>query len=316
MAATSTHPTILYIAGTSRSGSTLLDHLLGSHPQTHSVGEMRRLQGFARQDYALSGRPDRSRPHLCSCGKTIVTCPFWTRVQDQSGVDLQRNRFRHSTGKWSQRLLSRAWWWFGPQAARPLSQILPTQGIEAARNCFRVYDAIGQVSNVAYIVDSSKDILHFLYLFLAAPERVKLIHLVRDGRAVAYSASRGERAARWKGKEVSPFVQAVHYWRGVNQYILKMAERFPANQKILLRYEDLCATPQTTLDQIQTHFALGLAYTAFDIEPARHHTVGGSPTLKTSMIQLDTAWQSCLTADQLASFEQIGGDLNRRLGYS
>jgi hypothetical protein len=36
---------------------------------------------------------------------------------------------------------------------------------------------------------------------------------------------------------------------------------------------------------------------------------------RTSDIQLDEAWRDALTAADLATFDAVAGDLNRRLGY-
>ncbi|MBM3507047.1 MAG: sulfotransferase, partial [Alphaproteobacteria bacterium] len=50
------NPTILCIVGDSRSGSTLLQYLLGMQPDVATVGELRRLGQLLAE-----GRP-------CSCG--------------------------------------------------------------------------------------------------------------------------------------------------------------------------------------------------------------------------------------------------------
>lgn len=315
MIANSTHPTILYIVGTSRSGSTLLDHLLGCHPQAHSVGEMRRLQTWVRQDNISIEHLERGLALSCSCGAPIVTCPFWVQVQRRSGLDFQNSLFTHIGDKWRRLLLGGAWLLAGPKVARWINAALLPQGVQAAQNCFRVYDAIGQTLNVPYIVDSSKDLVQFVYLYLLHPERVKLIHLVRDGRAVAHSETRGRRAERWTDRKLSPFAQATRHWVNFNRKALQLANRLPANQRMFLRYEDLCENPEAVLKRIHSQFGLEPLGTSASMEAIEFHTVGGSLTLKTSAIRLDTSWQQHLTAEQLAEFERLGGKMSRRLGY-
>jgi hypothetical protein len=61
-------PVLVYIASDARSGSTLLDQLLGGHPAAVSVGELCRLSDFVR-------RGDR-----CTCGEPVHECPFWAPV--------------------------------------------------------------------------------------------------------------------------------------------------------------------------------------------------------------------------------------------
>src|ERR1041384_6184892 len=58
-----------YISGVARSGSTVLDSVLGNHPLIQSVGELARLvsDGWINNFY-------------CSCGKPSQECPFWVAV--------------------------------------------------------------------------------------------------------------------------------------------------------------------------------------------------------------------------------------------
>ena len=61
---------VVYIAGVGRSGSTVLDSVLGNHPAIQSVGELSRLanDGWIHNFY-------------CSCGEPAKECPFWSAVQ-------------------------------------------------------------------------------------------------------------------------------------------------------------------------------------------------------------------------------------------
>jgi len=64
---------LLYIAGSSHSGSTLLDLLLGSHPDIESVGEAKKIAAVAAKMRA-GGHP------LCTCRREVAECPFWRNV--------------------------------------------------------------------------------------------------------------------------------------------------------------------------------------------------------------------------------------------
>lgn len=54
---------VLFIAGLSHSGSTVLNVVLGTHPRMVGVGEARRSVRT----------PDQGQ---CSCGETAQNCPF------------------------------------------------------------------------------------------------------------------------------------------------------------------------------------------------------------------------------------------------
>jgi hypothetical protein len=74
---------IVYIAGMTHSGSTLLDLLISGHSQVVSVGEAMR---FSRGNRA---------PMTCTCdAESVWECPFWlqvdARIRDESGLSLRK----------------------------------------------------------------------------------------------------------------------------------------------------------------------------------------------------------------------------------
>jgi hypothetical protein len=64
-------PVDVFLAGVSRSGSTALAMLLGTHPRVAVIGESWQLA-----DRWHSGKP-------CSCGLPLSECPFWRPVSDR-----------------------------------------------------------------------------------------------------------------------------------------------------------------------------------------------------------------------------------------
>lgn len=65
--------TVLFIAGLTHSGSTLLDLLLGRTRSLIGLGEVVPL---LRRESTKLGEEDR----LCSCGNTVTECRFWSHV--------------------------------------------------------------------------------------------------------------------------------------------------------------------------------------------------------------------------------------------
>src|SRR5499427_9656408 len=62
-------PTVVYIAGSGRSGSTMLERVLGEIPGFVNVGELIDLfRHVARHG------------ERCGCGELFADCPFWTSV--------------------------------------------------------------------------------------------------------------------------------------------------------------------------------------------------------------------------------------------
>ena len=68
---------LIFIAGLEHSGSTLLDLILGGHPQVVGLGELYQLLRPGSPHLAHSG------DIFCSCGETMAACPFWGATLEQ-----------------------------------------------------------------------------------------------------------------------------------------------------------------------------------------------------------------------------------------
>ena len=146
-------PTVIFIASEGRSGSTLLDFLIGSHSDVVSGGELIDLQsrGSTRKDGA----------EQCTCGASITVCEHWRAVNAE---------LRSSTG----------------QSIDTLALHSPDADV-FRRDNVALFCAISTVSQCHFVVDSSKRYFRLARL-LAIPELdVRVIHLVRHPGGVAYS---------------------------------------------------------------------------------------------------------------------------------
>src|SRR5688572_26937333 len=92
MAHTQTPVKVLEITGLGRSGSTILDVVLGNHPSIESVGEVGNLMrnGWVSRESLRGIDPKRLRVPICTCGKRLdvlyvdapdEACPFWSSVR-------------------------------------------------------------------------------------------------------------------------------------------------------------------------------------------------------------------------------------------
>src|SRR5947208_1566130 len=86
---------VVYICSDTRSGSTLLDMLLGRHHLLTSVGELHHLYNYINGNYYRQ----KTKEDTCACEKKILDCPFWNRViteynqHNKTEVKLARTRF-------------------------------------------------------------------------------------------------------------------------------------------------------------------------------------------------------------------------------
>ena len=67
---------MVYIAGMSHSGSTLLNLMLNAHPEMMSVGE---LIDLARRAIPQDAKRTKYTPCLCGA-PSLCECQFWSRV--------------------------------------------------------------------------------------------------------------------------------------------------------------------------------------------------------------------------------------------
>ena len=73
-------PSVVYIVGYGRSGSTILDIILGQHADIFSAGELRNLTTRAWQGN-----------EYCSCQSSLQSCPFWSEVMALWFSDIGKN---------------------------------------------------------------------------------------------------------------------------------------------------------------------------------------------------------------------------------
>ncbi|MFZ5491849.1 MAG: sulfotransferase [Pseudomonadota bacterium] len=215
---------ILFIVGSSRSGSTLLERLLNELPGVLSVGELKRVwrRGFVENQ-------------LCSCGQPFHDCPFWgdvrERVLDGASLDAE------ATDRLSRRIYKA-----GP---RPVAA-QATEHATFREHWRRLFAAIAAASGARWLVDSSKDPVYAARLAGLPGFDTRYLHLVRDPRAVAFSKMR--RRLRPEIHWTRAYMATRSAWGSAGSWngTQRLAERVRGELDRpwrRLRYEDLVADP-------------------------------------------------------------------------
>jgi hypothetical protein len=278
--------TVVYIGGAGRSGSTFLESLLSEVPTCVCVGEMRWIwdRGIAQNQ-------------LCSCGQPFRGCPFWIAVFEKAfgGMDVpavtqmlarQRSldRLRYVPGLAIPALRSRSF-----------RHRLRAHGAALSG----LYAAIAAVSGRGIVIDSSKDPT-YAYVLAAVPAlRLKILHLVRDSRGVAFSWSRQrlrpeivthtEYMDRFSPRQVAIL------WMTSNTLI--GALRIKDLDSVRLRYEDYATDLTRARDACAR---LGIDLPISTSGPAAHsadvwHTISGNPirfSKGAKSVVFDEEWRS------------------------
>ncbi len=263
-ACTDSAPTVIYIAGSGRSGSTLLERTLGEIPGFVNVGE---LIDVFRQVIADD--------EMCGCGQPFLECPFWTAVGKRAyggwAEDGARDHARLQQQLVRQRRI--------PQHLLPRPRVSQRSPIGLYGEWSRaLYAAIAEESGAGLVVDASKWPSQALALSRAGID-VRVIYLVRDPRGVAYSHaksnverphSHSHQTTMW---HIGPKRAALN-WRLIDAEIKALGvARTPISR---VRYEDFVKYPAREVSRALEE--LGLSQSEAGVQ----HIHGGAIMLGSS----------------------------------
>jgi hypothetical protein len=262
---------LLYILGTSRCGSTILDNILGEVEGFFSGGEIRFLW-----DRYLAGR-------FCGCGKAVGDCDVWSTVlapstqSSTAGANAETiNRWQHDAVrvKHTARILRE-----DPEDIQrgPLGSY--------ANEILDVYRALEKVTSARVIVDSSKRPSNGAVLRLLPDVDAYFVHLVRDPRAVVYSQSQvkanPDRTVPAEMPRVPPARMALE-WNALNMAAEAVRRKVDRDRYLLIRYEDFASDPVATVNQITAFVEEQPASLPIDASGKVflnvNHTVSGNPS--------------------------------------
>ncbi|MEE8550243.1 MAG: hypothetical protein V3T08_03210 [Gemmatimonadota bacterium] len=236
---------VVYIAGCSFSGSTLLGLLLGSQDRAVYAGE---LKQFWRP-------PKRHVPghFICTCGRSYESCAFWARVCDlrDSSTDPNPPPDLH----WRNLLF------FG-RLLTPLPLGRPTPTAYGALVKMIHWRTAADGRAVEYLVDSSKSIAALDELARSPNVKTYVIHLVRDGKAVVDSFKR-RGFGRWRGMIT---------WSAVNLLLLLYLRRRKL-PRLRLDYGALCLDTATQCHRLNAFLGLELSPDSLldDVRSSAYH---------------------------------------------
>ncbi len=302
-------PKVVFVMGGGHCGSTLLDLILGSHTQAFSLGELKSLATYRLEDGAL-------------CGICKDACPFWD-------------------GKVSRRVLRHAF--LGAHSRQPIVQALYKRygGMQVA-----LYGHLAQAAGVSLLIDSSKSIWWIRRqcraIALRPSTEAYLIHMIRDGRAVANSYLR-----RYPERGME---RVATEWARDTKKREAYIQKFSASRRMTLSYEQLVSDPEGTAGWLCEWLGIEMEPEMLRYWLHDHHLVGGNLGTRSLIykyreqfgddlaghwkdvnrdgvhadqayydqvglaISLDLRWRTELNDDQLATFDRIAGDVNAPYG--
>jgi hypothetical protein len=299
--------TVVYIAGTGRSGSTLLGNAVGSLPGALSVGEVK--LGF-RRGLVEDG--------FCGCRRPVRECPVWVPALEATFGSVPD---RVEAAALDSRLAAavrtrRTPWWLAGRSSQEVDDLAGVLG--------RLLANLARSSGASVIVDSSK-LPNYGALICRSPDLdVRTVHLVRDPRAVAWSWQRQAASQQVTGfeEEMERFspVKSSLMWLESASSVAGLAGRAgrPAHA---VRYEDLVADPAATLRRVAEFGGLepDVSFVEDDqlhLRPS--HAVAGNPNrVRSGPVRLrrDDEWLVRMPARQRRLISAMTTPRRRVHGY-
>jgi hypothetical protein len=242
-------PEILYIMGTGRSGTTILEILLANNPGFTGVGEVHRIfrHGFLE---------DRT----CACGKPARQCELWAAVlHSSSWQEAELPALAHEIEK-------------GESHGRfPLVWMgLPATQLARYRTVNEVlFTQIGAATRSDVVVDSSKYASRALMLARSFPDRVKVLCITRSAAGLIRAFQKKHDAEQ---RPKGPLAVAAYYL-----YVLLCMRLVKARLQercFAIRFEDLNRDPHAMLGRIESWSGYSLAETKARISSGGWFDVG------------------------------------------
>jgi hypothetical protein len=304
---------VLYIGGYSRSGSTLVDRMLGQIPGVVSTGELA---------YIWTHGVKQNR--LCGCGSRFLECPFWSAVGQHAfggwdALDVERTLLLERSVNRHRFLPFLIWPGARPEFDRDLRAYA---AVLAA-----LYRAIHVVGDSRLIVDSTIDPAYGFLLRHVADLDLRLVHLVRDSRGTSHSWTRKVRRSDRVDEVVymRRFHPAVTAMRWTLYHSLVDVLGLLGNTPCVVRYEDFVTSPHKEIARIAQAAEL-------TIEPARdlafisdgeaelgiNHTVAGNRMRLQHgplRLRIDDDWRGSLTSGHRRAVTIASWPLLRQYGY-
>ncbi|WP_412540584.1 sulfotransferase [Longispora sp. K20-0274] len=294
---------VIFIGALGRSGTTLLERVLGQLPGVCALGEVVHLWDRDVRD-----------DERCACGSRFSRCEFWQEVGDRA------------FGGWHRldvpRLLElRA----AVERTRYIPRLAVRGGDAVADYAWyyrRVYQAAAEVSGSEVVIDSSKHAA-LAYCLRYSPEvDLRVLHVVRDARGVAYSWTKEVARPEADGDAMTRYTPArsAMLWNAHNAAFGVLRRRGVPTRRV--RYENFMRDPVAVTRSLARFVGVEPGPLEFlTADSARLdtcHSAAGNPmrfTVGPVPLRRDEAWRTSLPPRQRQIVRALAGPLLSRYGY-
>jgi hypothetical protein len=287
------------------SGSTLIAFLLGTDPNVATVGEFQ--SAF-------------SETYDCSCGAKVRDCPFWLEWAGharEQGFPFEFGNLGIQIGPaGGDRVEDLFYYYFRWRSLDRLRDLAFPTGSRHRETAERRVDRsvrlariLCRMQDAEVFLDTSKHFYPVRFLARRTDVRLKILCLVRDGRAVMNSLVEKERMT--EDEAVQTWLWSLRNSRRASSNYVPPADVYS------FRLEDLCRDPEGMRDDMLRFLGVEPSSPAPSFDPSGMHVVGNLMRLKyDGVIRHEERWRSKVSPRQLDYFERRAGHVNRSLSYA
>ena len=220
-------PDILYIMGTGRSGTTILEILLSNSEGLSGVGEITHIfrDGFINDV-------------VCSCGQHVSNCEMWLHVKN--GCEWPEENYQDI----DELFAKIAWHSHFPVVLLGLIGEKDKKRYRDINGC--LFKKFSEISGASVIVDSSKYAGRGLQLARMFPDRVKVICLTRAPAGLVSAFGKSDADEQKPKSLISTFLYYVY-----TMTCFRIVKTLLGKRVLHVRYEELNSEPTQTLERIE-----------------------------------------------------------------
>jgi hypothetical protein len=278
-----------YIGGSGRSGSTILDMMLGANSNAFSTGQLDDLRSWI------------DTGGYCTCGHAVSECSFWREIlKSNDPIPPAINL----TGR-AQKVTS---------TLRVLASGATPREAREVESAWALFDRLADQSGKHVVIDSSKAALRLARLARnPRGKRLRVVHLVRDARGYVTSQSFSTRAESPQGtfgytSAQSKWAAAID-WVVQNLLMLMVGVVAFRGRYVVITYEQMMKHPDRTLARLAD--LLEMRYEPSMLPPldrTEFHLIGGnSARLAFAELRYDDKWRHKLTSREKFLIHMMSG---------
>lgn len=232
---------LIYIAGNSFSGSTLLSFLVGSNPTVENLGELKFF--------------DKKKDKNCTCGQTKINCEFWKHF-DQDEYNL--------TPKLT--LIEKYTFLIKTLLGLKIKNTNNNQfdDLKLIQDLYK--EKLATNPDMTFILDSSKSIWRLNQLVQFEEIELYVIYIKRGIYA---------NIASMKKRPRFNFFRALYTYK-FKHLLIKKYLKLHKLSHINIEHEDVCADAQKELDKIGKHLKLTFENYEENLKNRKFHVTSGN----------------------------------------